>query len=303
MNRRKRALLTTTAAVTLIGLAIPAVATEPAAKPLGEARGVRYEMTAPPPAADKLLAPVAALSAVSCDDGWTAVSGGQTAAPHPTGGISDAAPGDDNSLWFATAWQRPDLPIKLKTFAVCMQDPEVATATLTKQNLPADSAVYETVYCNGTGSAVGGGAVQLGTHAEFRINSSFPVDSPADVDTLPDDGWRTYLDYSGAGGDGATFKVSCLDAEELVYRSTTVAVPPGSPVSAKAVCPKRSPAVGGGVFVSGASDRAHLTASRPWDGADKGSVPEDGWRGAVYNTSDAGLSMTVHAVCRTIQVF
>ena len=59
-----------------------------------------------------------------------------------------------------------------------------------------------------------------------------------------------------------------------------------------------SPVLGGGVRASGPGDASHVTKSRPIDTGDAGTVPDDGWRGAITNTSDQDLTMTVYAVCR-----
>jgi len=99
--------------------------------------------------------------------------------------------------------------------------------------------------------------VVLGIHyCELRAISSYPVDDSPDPGTIPDNGWRGRVNYTG--------------------NSEPVA-------SVYLLVPHR-----GASFVSeGLGYRAG------------GRVREDdGWRGAVTNTSDQDLTMTGYAVCR-----
>ena len=144
-----------------------------------------------------------------------------------------------------------------------------------------------------------GGVYTSGEGADFALSSSYPTDG-GDADLTPDDGWVSYVNYTGEGGDHVSFGVRCLENTSLTYRSASTQVAPGSTSSTKAVCSKRSVVLGGGVQVSGSAKVTHVTAIRPWDSKDAKKVPEDGWRGNVVNTSSLQVSMTVHAVCRGI---
>jgi hypothetical protein len=64
------------------------------------------------------------------------------------------------------------------------------------------------------------------------------------------------------------------------------------------ILPPGRPVLGGGVRAGGAGDESHVVGSRPLDTRDRGTLPEDGWRGAVTNMSDRDLGLTVHAICR-----
>jgi hypothetical protein len=68
--------------------------------------------------------------------------------------------------------------------------------------------------------------------------------------------------------------------------------------SAHVRCPKGGGihVVGGGQYVFSPFEAATLTASTPFDGKDRGSAPDDGWRSTVRNFN-AGDTLTVFAIC------
>ena len=261
--------------------------------------GVRYEkQVVDIPGGDGLEVTEAAASP-KCDKGWRAVSGGQAVKPSPSRAIGDSSIGG-RRYFYAAGWQRHQKASPFAAYSVCLETTGLTMETSSEFGIPADSQVTDAAYCV-EGNAVGGGMRPSGDVHAFSLNASYPVDSGADADTLPDDGWRAYAQYSGEGagsGDGALFDATCLTGPRPAYRSVTVNVPATTSVSAQALCPKRRPVIGGGVYVNGSADKSHVHTSRPWDGQDSGTVPEDGWRGGVVNTSGSALQMTVHAICR-----
>ncbi len=294
MTRRTQ-LLTTTAAAAILGLTAPAVAVTSAPQTsLGSAEGVRYITDAVRLEAGTPSDPVERNATAQCDKGWTAISGGQSVKPRSKQGISYGWMGQER-YWLAGAWQREPAKSTLRSFAVCMKTASLSSTTTTASSVPADSPVSEATFC-ADGWAVGGGVMSAGDPSDFTLVAGYPVDD-GDQDETPNDGWQSYVDYSGDGGDHVHFSVRCLDDTPLTYRNASVQLAPGSSTYAKARCPKGLPVLGGGVYVDGAAGLSHLIASRPWDSKDAKKVPEDGWRGGVLNTSDVELSMTVHAVC------
>lgn len=295
MTRRTRIMTTTTAAA-LLGLAGHTVAAQAATTPLGSADGVRYKTSSALLPSDGSAPPNAGATA-GCDEGWKAVAGGQTIGSKPGLGISDSWVGQDK-YWYAEAWHHADVATRLRTFAICMKNPELSTSTVVSPELSASSNPTADVICK-EGSAVSGGVMTVGDDAShFSLNASFPIDTTADADTVPDNGWRSYVDYAGPGGDTVHFSGTCLAGWALTYTKATISVPAKTALSTKATCPSGSIAVGGGVHVPGETELSHVIASRPWDGKDRNKAPEDGWRAGVRNEAPHSLSITVHAVCR-----
>jgi hypothetical protein len=54
---------------------------------------------------------------------------------------------------------------------------------------------------------------------------------------------------------------------------------------------------GGGAYVSGPADTAHMAVSRPIDGGDGDRVPDDGWEATVSSDGALPQTATVHAIC------
>ena len=293
--KRRTHVLVTIGAATLLGLAAPAVATETDTASLGSAAGVRYVMGTVQ--LEESASPTRAVkgAGASCSRGWKAVGGGLSINARSQQGIKDVYLGQER-YWYVAAWQRDAPESRLSTFTVCMRTDQLSSGTTVVSNIPADAPVTEAVMCT-EGSAVSGGLMSNGEPSDFALNASYPIDG-GDPDTVPDDGWRSYVDYTGDGSANIHFSVRCLSDTDLSYRGTVTDVAPGATVSARTLCPKGSPVVGGGVYVTGGSHLSHVVASRPWDSKDAKKVPEDGWRGGIVNTSAIELSMTVHAVCR-----
>ena len=295
MTRRTRVLTTTTAAVAMLAMAAPAITAQAATTPLGSADGVRYKKATVLFRAHESDPAFGATA--GCDDGWKPVSGGQAIGSGSGQGISDSWPGQD-SYWYSGIWRKPDVETRLTTFAVCTRNTDVTTYKQIVSDPSPNTIVGKDVLCI-QGSAVSGTVFKTGDRADFTIHSSYPIDSVVDNDLVPDDGWRTYVRYTGDGdGDTVHFGVNCLEDTSLGYHSASATALPHQDLTTKALCPKGSPVLGGGVYAGGAATLSHLMASRPWDNKDQGKVPEDGWRGGIVNDSDNNVLVTVHAICR-----
>jgi hypothetical protein len=225
------------------------------------------------------------------------ISGGQQIRAKGSHGIADSDAFDKRSF-YASAWQGHDVAARLTAYAVCLNTSGLTTSTASHLDVPGDSQVTVATWCE-EGHAVGGGLNSYGELNDFVLNGSYPIDSPDDADTVPDDGWRGYTHYygSGDGYEGAIFSVSCLAGKAPTYRSKTITVPDKEKAYGTVRCPKGERVLGGGIFVTGASSEAQVVASAPWDSGDSGKVPEDGWRAGVLSSADEELKMTVHAIC------
>lgn len=279
--------------VVLVGsLGLPAQA-----EGLGGADGVCYvrsTVTVPGGAG----ASTHAVGVATCANGWKAVGGGHVLGRRTGTGIAAGLKVADRR-WSADAWRTGRADTTLTTYAVCLRTESVSEEDQTEYDLPAGPlAVTRSGSCPG-GHVVSGGVSHYGGDPQdFTLTSGYPVDDGSDADTLPDDGWRGRVLYQGDGGDSVSVHLVCLGGPQPAYRKSSVTVPAGATARAKALCPGGRPVLGGGVRASGPAGASHVTGSRPVDSSDAGTVPEDGWLGAVANTSARDVTLTVHAICR-----
>lgn len=276
------------------------------AEGLGGANGVRYvRSTVTIPAS--MGEPTEAHGVATCPKGWRSVGGGQTIRGGEGRGIA-AGMKFHNRQWYAQAWQVDSPATSLTTYAVCLRTDGIGEEDQTEYELPEGPlSLDQSGSCPG-GHVVSGGSWYVGVAPDgvtqavdpegFTLNSSYPVDDSSDSGTIPDDGWRGRVQYTEDGGDSVSVFLWCLTGQLPAYRKASVTVPAGESARTRALCPLGRPVLGGGARASGAGDASHIINSRPIDTRDAGTVPDDGWRGAITNTSDQDLTMTVYAVCR-----
>jgi hypothetical protein len=206
--------------------------------------------------------------------------------------------------WYARAWQSNHAATTLTTYAVCLRTTGMNEEDQTEYGLPEGPVTMDQSGSCPDGHVISGGVTYSGafweaTDAEkFTLNSNYPVDDSSDVGTIPDDGWRGRVHYTGDGDHILSVFLWCMSGKLPAYTKASVIVPAGESMRTRALCPVGRPVLGGGVRASGPGDASHITKSRPIDTRDAGTVPDDGWRGAITNTSDQDLTMTVYAVCR-----
>jgi hypothetical protein len=177
---------------------------------------------------------------------------------------------------------------KLTGYAICSKQPSkyvrhTASASPTGERV--DSA-----QCPAGQEIVGGGAF-IATTDSF-VNASYPVQG----------GWKTRVhDTVGGAGGMETYAICRPNArvDAQVVATAHRGVAPGSVVTATAACSSNRHAIGGGGRFTGPIAEARLAASRPVDGGDADSVPDDGWRVAGYNASGTTKTLWAYAVCVT----
>ena len=290
------------AAVTML---LPVQSAE--AEGLGGADGVRYtRSTVTIPASTGEA--TSARAVATCPKGWWAVGGGQSISRGAGRGIAAGMQLTDRK-WYAQAWQVDHAATRLTAYAVCVQRPGwIYDEDKTEYDVPeGPQSLDQSGFCPG-GHVVSGGVSYVGASPDgvilpadvedFTLNSSYPIDFSSDPDTIPNDGWRGRVHYTGNGGESVSVFLWCLSGQRPAYRKASVTVPAGESARTRAVCPLGRPVLGGGVRATGPGDASHVINSRPIDTRDAGTVPDDGWRGAVTNTSDQDLTLTVYAVCR-----
>lgn len=150
--------------------------------------------------------------------------------------------------------------------------------------------------CPGGKHVAGGGFVVASPNSpdDYPVNDSIPIDR-GDGDHRLDDGWRvTGTDF--AATVIAASEAMCADGDYR-YRSKVKAVDPGYPPSVKVSCGgKRWHVTGGGASLTGTAYN-QLTASAPYDGADSGKAPDDGWAALAY-VDALDVKLHTYAVCR-----
>jgi hypothetical protein len=267
------------------------------AEGLGGVDGVRYtRSTVTIPAATG--EPTRARGAATCPEGWGAFGGGHTIRAGVGRGIAVGMK-STHRQWSAEAWQANSAATSLTTYAVCLRRTTGISEEDQTDELPAGPlTANQSGSCPGGRVVSGGVTYRFADPENFTLNSSFPVDDGSDVDTIPDDGWRGRVHYTGAGGESVSVYLVCLSGVRPAYRKASVTVPAGKSGTIRAFCPRGRPVLGGGLRASGAGSASHVINSRPIDTRDAGTVPDDGWRGSITNTSDQSLTLTVHAVCR-----
>lgn len=225
---------------------------------------------------------------------------------HPISGGASIRAGVDRTLasttigtarkWYADAWQTGTLDSKMSTYAVCSKSKKITNATHFFAAPQGPSTATGFSECDG-GKVIGGGLLVIGNSTEWKLNASFPIDG-TDQDADPDDGWKVFAEYLNPAATGSMVVRSvCLKGAQPTYVSKTVDVDAGEAVTVRAKCPKGSVVAGGGAYITGATADGHVVATRPYDSADKGKVPEDGWEAGLQNTGASVLSASSHAVC------
>jgi len=148
-----------------------------------------------------------------------------------------------------------------------------------------------------TGTHVSGGASTSESGTQGEVQMSAPGDGP-DADRLPDDLWRARHAFrSSEGPQGLNADVICLGGG-LTYESRTIVLHAGEPGTVTAPCGPSRHVAGGGAVLARGGPASYVNSSYPWDSADAGTVPDDGWTARAYNGTGGGdLSLRVYATC------
>jgi hypothetical protein len=164
-----------------------------------------------------------------------------------------------------------------------------------------DSAMYDAGNSDFIDVEAGCGGPQWhlfggGSNAAGAPNLSFmEADRPddyTDVDTLLDDGWLS----NAIGTPPARLHsyTACIQ-HAASYPFRNIANQPSGLRSASIVCPGTQRVTTGGVFI--ATSGSWETSSYPFDGPDKDTIPDDGWKGGVFDTLGGIGGFSVYAVC------
>jgi hypothetical protein len=160
-------------------------------------------------------------------------------------------------------------------------------------NLVAPAVGTADAACPAGTQVVGGGASPLATDVqtpEFWVNRSAPYDG-ADADLEPDDGWIGQ-GFNRFGEDKILGVSAICFAGNVAYASDSASAAAGSEATAKVACPPGTHVAGGGASIDPSARNAYLNSSYPYDNADAGSRPDDGWTARAFNLR--GFTKHVH---------
>jgi hypothetical protein len=157
----------------------------------------------------------------------------------------------------------------------------------------ADSAEYTVTFCPGRRVTSGGGAFVSGATSEAPLIVAVP-DKPTDATTPRRGSWTSGINNLGAGAKTLVGYAICARPRGIVRNTKVLEAPVTlTSMTVKAPCPAGSSVLGGG-FDTNYNDSRPIE-SAPYDGGDRGRVPDDGWRGraVVGDTRD----FQVTAIC------
>jgi hypothetical protein len=194
-----------------------------------------------------------------------------------------------------------------KTFAICA-DHRFVTGSRLKY-------VFDTAKISGntSGSAgvscpvgkrvLGGGIFNNGPYNQADVSDSRPTDGN-DADSKKNDAWVAFVDNYGLQPSvDLTAYAICVNTAyvhaHLVRKTRSAFITPATLGYAKRICPVGSKLVGGGVGSDAGYNEGALAITRPFDNADKGAAPDDGWIAYANNFTFQGrnLKLTSYAIC------
>ena len=281
-------------AAAVVALLVPALATGATSWEVGDFKYVKRTVTIP--FADSMESTSKGVK-VACGAGWDVVSGGGD--PKGLSGhtvLSTSGIGGGRA-WFTEASHLDSEATKFHGWATCVRNMVVDTATDVEPIGSGPTSDANSVECPSGLLALGGGVRTIGDPTTWFVNSLDPLDT-ADMDSVPEDGWRAYVAYGAAVPSSFLVDVTC--GEDLPeYRSKSVSLPVSAVdgLKAKAKCPAGTRVTGGGGFISGTTLQAHIVASKPIDLRDGDKAPDDGWKVFARNNTGADKTLTVHAIC------
>ena len=166
---------------------------------------------------------------------------------------------------------------------------------------PAEDFAGVQVPCGGERwHVVGGGAdVVDGFAPAVYMLASHPFDFDeafgGDPDLKPDDGWEVFV-REDAGPDLKVDAWAICEKRGVRYRRAAKDPDPGQGRTVKASCRGRN-LIGGGFSIAPVLVN-EVSVSVPYDGADPGSRPDDGWTVHGFNDPSAIMGIVeVHATC------
>lgn len=285
MRRRARRLTHTKLGIAAAALACSALPATAGAESLGTAGGLKYVRASTTiPAVGMGL--TSAEKTTQCGSGRELVGGGASVTGTPQGSYLGGTRGESENSWLAIGWHLGEPDRKLTAFGVCTKRnvKEDASAGPIAQ---AQSSASHSVTCP-SGEATGGGVVGIGSNFDFFVNSTWPADS---------DTWNAWVAHVDGPATTIRTGVQCLRNADLASpeRDRNLAIASNGSLTTK--CAGTRHVTGGGGYLTGNSEEAHLVASRPVDLGDADAVPDDGWKVKASNTTGPAKTLLSYAIC------
>jgi hypothetical protein len=183
--------------------------------------------------------------------------------------------------------------------AICAKG-RFVVATKHGDPIPPNDEGGALVSCPRGTKLAGGGVVTHGGDHATEIGDTEPADGN-DGNSKRDDAWVAGVNNGSASTVHLTVTAVCAKRGTYkVVSSRTERLADSSQVTAFALCPRGAQVTSGGVRITGTDSDLEVAQSAPIDSGDRGSVPDNGWRGAANNQSTGQPQrMQTFAVCKT----
>ncbi len=153
---------------------------------------------------------------------------------------------------------------------------------------------HEEVACPDSHPVPTGGGVRItGDNSDLELEVATTSAGPLVGGTR---GWLGEANNS-SGSDAKMITTAICEKGNFKGRLDDKNIPPGDQVVKRVSCPSGTKVAGGGVSTESQSPRVSVASTRPFDGSDANSTPDDGWLGAANNGTKSGKSMSVFATC------
>jgi hypothetical protein len=129
-------------------------------------------------------------------------------------------------------------------------------------------------------------------------NSDFELSVATMVPAFPSGASAWLGEANNTSGSDAQMTTTAICAKgSFKYPEASKNISPGGQGTKKVSCPPGTKVTGGGLETAPNSPRAEVVVSRPFDGPDGNSTPDDGWLGTENNGTHRQGSMSVQPVC------
>jgi hypothetical protein len=150
--------------------------------------------------------------------------------------------------------------------------------------------------CPGTSTAVGGG-IKGPKFMEQRVSSVGPFDDQ-DLDDVADDGWAARVDGFALSALPLKLFVICGGGHYEYVDHLDFPIPATSGLGViSGLCFPGTLPIGGGGYASPDWAELRMTSSRPWDGADQDTDPDDAWVAGAHNASGQTQYLDATVIC------
>ncbi len=270
-----------------VALSLALGAPSAGAADLGTAGGITY-LKKSAPIAD--AASGTGTASVKCPHGESTAGGGFWISG-AGGGVSSAS--SSGRKWKTEAYHASaETGSKITAWHECAATRRTEHRSVTQS--VSSSSVFNPIASCYDGLIAGGGFRTTGPALDWRIGVEQPEDG-VDPGYEDDDGWFINAVHYTSSASALTVDAFCLTGPPPTINDRPAAAS-GSAVTDRVGCGRSGSISGGGVSFS--PYLPDLLGSRPYDGSDRDSIPDDGWEIRFTRTSSTALDYTIYAICR-----